>query len=71
MTATRSVVRLRRVRRPHSVPLVNQLNDLLLRAHKVLREALDLNLLALVFEDLENLVIVEQVVDFTALDFIH
>lgn len=71
MTATRSVVRLRRVRRPHSVPLVNQLNDLLLRAHKVLREALNLNLLALVFEDLENLVIVEQVVDFTAIDFIH
>ena len=37
----------------------------------MLREALNLNLLVLVFEDLEDLVVVEQVIDFTAIDFIH
>ena len=57
--------------RSHSVPLVNQLNDLLLRTDEMLGKTLDLNLLVLVLKNFEHFMIVEQVVNFTAIYFIH
>ena len=57
--------------RSHCVSLVNQLYDLLFRAYEVLSEALYLDLLILVLEDLEHFMVVEQVIYFTAIDFIH
>ena len=37
----------------------------------MLSQALNLNLLVLVFQDLQDLVIVEQVVNFTPIDLVH
>jgi len=44
--------------RSHCISLINQINDLFFRAHKVLCQALDLNLLVFVFEDFEHFVVV-------------
>ena len=71
MTSTRRIVRLCCMCRSHCVSLVNQLYDLLFRAYEVLSEALYLDLLILVLEDLEHFMVVEQVIYFTAIDFIH
>lgn len=57
--------------RPHCVSLVNQLDYLVLRRDEVFSQPLNLNLLVLVFEDLEHLVVVEQVVNLAAVDLVH
>ena len=56
---------------PHCVSLVDQIDNLLLRRDEMLSQALNLDLLVLVFEDLQDLVIVEQVVNFTPIDLVH
>ena len=55
----------------HSIALIDQLYNLLLRRDKVLGEALNLDLLILVLQNSQYFVIVEQIVNFATIYLIH
>ena len=57
--------------RANSISLVNEVDDLILRGHKVLSKALNLYLLVSVFEDFQHFMVVKQVIDLAAIDLIH
>jgi len=50
---------------------LNQLENLFFRLDKLFFEALDLNLLTLIFQDFKLLVIVNKIVDLSSIDFVH
>ena len=57
--------------RPNAITLVDQVDDLFLGRYEVFLQALNLDLLVLVLEDLEWFVVVQQVINLAAIDFIH
>jgi hypothetical protein len=71
VTAARRVVGLGGVRRAHTVPEGDQVQYLLLALHELLLEALNLNFLALVLQNLQLLVIVQQVEELAPVDLVH
>ena len=57
--------------RAHGVALIDQLKYLLFRGDEVFSQSLNLDLLVFVFQDSQYLVVVEQVVNFTSVNFVH
>ncbi len=71
MRPTRSIVGLCSVRRPHFIPLVDQLEQLFFRLHELLLQPENLYLLVLVFQYPQRLMVVEQIVQFASVDLVH
>ena len=55
----------------HRVTLVDQLNNLLFRGNEVLSQPLNLDLLVLIFQDLQHFVVIKQVVDLATIYLVH
>ena len=71
VTAGRSVVGLGGVRCTHLVTLLDELEDRVVGIDKLLAQASDLNRAVLVFTLFELLVLVQKIIKFAAVDFIH
>ena len=71
MAPTRSVIGFGSVGCSDAVTELDELEDLLFGLDELLLEPLDLHLLVFVLEQLEAFVVVEQVVDLSAVDLVH
>jgi hypothetical protein len=71
VTSRGGVIRLGGMRGADRVAEANQIQNLFLRLHKLLLEALDLDLLGLVLQDFQCLMIIQQVIEFAPVDLVH
>lgn len=71
VTPTRCVISLGSVSGADTVTKGNQTQNLFLRLDELLLQPLDDNFLIFVFKKLELLVVVEQVVDLSSVNFVH
>uniref|UniRef100_A0A7S3CME7 Uncharacterized protein n=1 Tax=Strombidium rassoulzadegani TaxID=1082188 RepID=A0A7S3CME7_9SPIT len=69
--ATRGVVGLRGVRRPHLVTLLYQLKNLVVVVHELLSQPRDLDSVVFVLAQAQLLMVVEQIVELAAVDLVH
>jgi len=66
-----SIISFRCMGSPDTISEINEIQDLLLRRHKLLLQPLNLNFLLLVLQNLQLFVIVEEVKEFAAVDLEH
>ena len=71
MTSTRGIVCFGRVGGSDRVSLFDKLEDVIIIVHKLLLQTSNLNLVVLVFLQFQDLMIVQQIVHFASVDFIH
>ena len=71
VTSWRCIIWYRRMSCAHFISLIYKFNDLFLRRDKLLRKSLYLNLMCVIFQKLQGFMVVQKVIDFVPVNFIH